>query len=552
MRTKFTFVLLVVLVALLAVAPATAQEGNVFTFGSFGNPVQLDAAVVTDGISFSVITQGCEGLLFFEGSTTNPIPALATSWEASDDGLTWTFSLVENATFHDGTPFNAEAVVWNFQRWRDTSHPAHFAEATFEYYDYMFGGFDGEDFIGSVEATGEFEVTFVLDEANGSFLNTLAMPMFSLASPTAVEAAGAAYGTPEVGFSCTGPFVFEEWISDDRVVLSRNANYWGDNPGNLDTIVFQIIPDNAARFAALQAGAIDAFEQPNVEDLPAIEASDEMYLQMRGPLNIMYLAFNYRIQEFQDARVRRAVSMAMDRQAIAEAFYPPGAIPASTMLPPSLWGYNPDIPFTEYDPEGAMALLAEAGYPDGISEVNVLGLDDNGLVTDEVVDTIALDLFFQPVTRPYNPDGEAIGEAMVSFLADIGIQANLAAVGDWAVYLERRGAGDLIGLYQLGWTGDNGDPDNFLGYFFGQVDRSAPQEGYMYFPELAAILQEARILSSQAEREPLYQQAEQILYDETGRLWIAHTGVPLAFANRVSGYVTNPLGTEHYKFVSVE
>lgn len=551
MRTKFTFVLLMVLVAMLAVVPVTAQDGNVFTFGAFGNPIQLDAAVVTDGISFRIINQGCEGLLTFDGSSTNPAPLLAQSWEASEDGLTWTFSLVEGATFHDGTPFNADAVVWNFDRWRTTTHPQHFEEAAFEYYEYMFGGFDGADFVESVEATGEFEVTFVLAEPNGSFLNTLAMSMFTFASPTAVEANGPAYGTPAVGYVCTGPFTFNEWVSDDRVVLDRNADYWGDNPGNLDTIVFQVIPDNAARFAALQAGAIDAFEQPNVEDLDAIESSEDTYLQMRGPLNVMYLAFNYRIQEFQDARVRRAVSMAMDRQAIVEAFYPQGAIAATTMIPPSLWGFNGDIPATEYDPDGAMALLAEAGFPDGISEVNILGVDDNGFVTDEVVDTIELDLFFQPVTRPYNPDGEAIGEAMVSFLADVGIDANLASAGDWAAYLDRRANGDLVGLYQLGWTGDNGDPDNFLGYFFGAVDTSQPREGYYFNEELAAVLQEARAMTDQASREPLYQQADAIIYEETGRIFIAHTGVPLAFSSRVSGYVTNPLGNEFFKFVSV-
>jgi peptide/nickel transport system substrate-binding protein len=552
MRTKFTYLLLFVLAVMLAVTPVAAQDGNIFTFGTFGNPVQLDAAVVTDGISFRVINQGCEGLLTFDGSTTNPAPLLASSWEASEDGLTWIFTLVENATFHDGTPFNAEAVVWNFSRWRDTSHPAHFEEAAFEYYEYMFGGFDGDDFVASVEATGEFEVTFVLAEPNGSFLNTLAMSMFTFASPSAVEAAGPAYGTPEVGYVCTGPFVFDEWISDDRTVLQRNADYWGEISGNLDTIVFQVIPDNAARFAALQAGAIDGFEQPNVEDIESIENADDLYIEMRGPLNVMYLAFNYRIQEFQNPLVRQAISLAMDRAAIAEAFYPPGAVAANTMIPPSLWGYNADIGTPTYDPDAAMALLAEAGYPDGISEVNVLGVDEDGFVTDEVVDTIPLDLFFQPVTRPYNPDGEAIGEAMVSFLADIGIESNLASAGDWATYLDRRANGDLIGLYQLGWTGDNGDPDNFLGYFFAQVDESQPREGYYYNPELAQLLQEARAMTSQEEREPLYQQADLIIYEETGRIFVAHTGVPLAFNNRVSGYITNPLGNEFYKFVSVE
>lgn len=542
----FTALLLIV-----AVVPAMAQEDvNTFTFGTFGNPVELDSAVVTDGVSFRVTTQGCESLLAYDGSTTNPIPSLASSWEASEDGLTWVFQLEEGVTFHDGSDFTAEDVVWNFTRWQFDDAPGHFEEESFTYYDYMFGAGE-ESFVESVEATGDLEVTFTLNTPNGGFLNTLAMPMFALSSPEAVEAAGPAYGSPEVGFVCTGPFEFGEWITDERVVLNRYADYWGDFPGNVDRIVFQMIPDSAARFAALQAGEIDAFEQPNVEDLETIESSDDFYIQMRGPLNILYLAFNYRVQEFRNPLVREAISKAMDRQAIVDAFYPEGAIPAATMLPPSLWGFNPDIAAEEYDPEGAMELLAEAGYPDGFSEVNILGVDEDGNITDEVVDTIPLTLYYQPVQRPYNPDGEAIGEAQVSFLAQIGIEAELTTF-EWGAYLDANDNGELLGLYQLGWTGDNGDPDNFLGYFFINVDEPDPSAAFYQNEELASLLREARALTSQEEREPLYQQAEQILADDVGRLFIAHTGVPLAFSSCVSGYVTNPVATELYKFVNVD
>jgi peptide/nickel transport system substrate-binding protein len=273
---------------------------------------------------------------------------------------------------------------------------------------------------------------------------------------------------------------------------------------------------------------------------------------MRGPLNALYLAFSYRIQEFRDPNVRRAISMAMDRQGIVDAYYPPGAIPAATMIPPTLWGYNSDIPVTPFDTEGAKALLAEAGYPDGFSEVHVLGVDENNMVTDEVVDTIPVQLFYQPVQRPYNPDGQGIGDAMVSGLAAIGIDAVLADVGDWSAYLEARANGELLGMYQLGWTGDNGDPDNFLGYFYADTETPKLAEGYYMDPPVAELLQTARVMTDQAEREPLYQQAEQLQYDSTARVYIAHTGVPLAFRSRVSGYVTNPLATEHFKFVTVE
>ncbi len=546
-------VLLVVLlvVGMIPALPATAQGGNVFTFGEYGNAVALDPAVVTDGISFRVTVQGCEPLLFFDGETTNPIPGLAQSWTVNEDGTVWTFKLVENATFHDGTPFNAEAVVYNFERWRFTDHPTHFPELTFEYYDYMWGGFDDnpERIIDKVEATGEYEVTFTLTSPYGSMLNTLAMPMFAISSPAAIEAAGAAYGTPEVGYSCTGPYKFVEWVSDDHITLVRNENYWGEIPGNVDTIIYRVIPNAAARLAALQSGAIDGFEGPNVEDIPTIESSDNMYVQYRPSMNVFYLAFSYRVKEFRNPLVRQAIAMAINRQEIVDAFYPPGAVVATTMLPPSLWGYNPDVPAWEYDPEGAKALLAEAGYPNGFSEVTLLGVDENNMVTDEEVGTMPLTLYFMPVQRPYNPDGQGIGEAMASYLADIGLNVTLGQVGDWSAYLAARSNGELTGLYQLGWTGDNGDPDNFLGYFYASQPK--PSEGYYYNPEVAQLLQQARAMTDQAEREPIYQRVDAMMHDEVARLYIAHSRVPLAFSNRVSGYIANPLATEHFKFVSV-
>ncbi len=550
MRKLSLLIVVALLVAMVPTISTGAQDLNTFTFGTFTNPVQLDPAVVTDGVSFRVATQGCEALLFYDGSTTNPVPGLARDWDVSDDGRVWTFYLEEGVTFHDGTPFNAEAVKYNFDRWRLTDHPTHNEELTFEYFDYMWNGFDENSLINSVEATGEYEVTITLKEPYGSMLNTLAMPMFAIASPAAIEAAGAAYGTPEVGYSCTGPYKFVEWVSDDHVTLERNEDYWGEFPGNVDQIIFRVIPDAAARYAALQSGQIDAFEQPNVEDLEAIEASDDMYILMRGPLNVLYLAFNYRVQEFRDPLVREAIAVALDRQAIAEAFYPPGAIPAATMLPPTLWGHNDELPVREYNPDRARELLAEAGYPDGFSEVTILGVGENNMVTDEVVDTMPLTLYYQPVQRPYNPDGEGIGEAMTSYLADVGLEAELGSVGDWSAYLDARANGELLGLYQLGWTGDNGDPDNFLGYFFANQIKAA--EGYYHNPEVDELLLRARTLTSQEEREPIYEEVERIMYEEVGRIYIAHTGVPLAFRARVSGYVTNPVATEHYKFVTVE
>jgi peptide/nickel transport system substrate-binding protein len=542
---------LALLALLVMIAPAAAQSGNVFTFGEFGNPVSLDTAIVTDGISFRAAEQGCEPLVHFVNETTNVGPGLATDWTVSEDGLTWTFNLVENATFHDGTPFNAEAVKWNFDRWRFTDHPQHFPEQVFEYYEAQWGGFDDASLITNVEVTGEYQVTFTLSSPLGAFLNNMAMVMFAIHSPAAVEAAGVNYGSPEVGYSCTGPYTFVEWVPDAQVILERNPNYWGEIEGNVDTIVFKTIPDNAARLAALQAGEIDAFEGPNVEDLPTIEAAENLYLDYRPPFNTFYIAFNYRIQEFRDPLVRQAISLAINRQELADAFYG-AALVANTMNPPSIGiGFNPNVS-TPYDPDMARELLAQAGYADGLSEVNVLGVDEAGNVTDEVVDTIPVQLYYMPVARPYNPDGQGIAVAVQGYLDAVGITSELASAGDWSSYLAARRDGALLGLYQLGWTGDNGDPDNFIGYFFADAASPLAREGFYQNAEVGAKLMEARTIVDSAQRDMLYQEAEQLMADESARVYVAHNQVPLAFSDRVSGYITNPLGFELFRYVSVQ
>ncbi len=555
MKKRMGWLFTGVLVAAFLLVPlggAFAQEEPVtFIFGRGGDSVQLDPAVVTDGESFRVTNQGCESLLGYDRETTNVIPRLAESWESNEDGTVWTFYLRQGVTFHDGTPFNADAVVFNFERWRFTDNPYHFAEQAFEYYDYMWGGFDDDSIIESVEAVDEYTVRFTLKEPLAPILANLAMPMFSIASPTAIQEYGADYGTPDVGYVCTGPYKFVEWVTDDHITLERYEDYWGEIEGNVERIIIRVIPDNSARFAALQAGEIHAMEQANIEDLQIAEESDDMYVLTRPALNTAYLAFNYRIQEFRDVRVREAISLAIDRQAIVDAFYGQYGEVANQFLPPVIWGRNEDIPEPEYNPERARELLAEAGFPDGFSEVHVLAVDEetNQVIEDELVDTIPVRLYWMPIVRFYYPDPEGIAQAMASYLADIGIEVELTQAGDWATYLAARREGELLGLYQLGWGGDNGDPDNFLCYFFCGIPK--PEEGYYDNPEVEELLMTARVTPDQDARADLYSQASWLLYEDVARLWIAHNRTPLIFSNMVEGYIPNAVGTDLYRFVTI-
>jgi peptide/nickel transport system substrate-binding protein len=547
------------------------MEPVTFIFGRGGDSVQLDPAIVTDGESFRVTGQCLEPLYQYGQGSTTPVPALATECTANEEATEWTCSLREGVTFHDGTPFNADAVIYNFERWRFTDHPEHFESQVFEYYEYMWGGFDDSSYITSVEAVDDLTVKFTLSVPLGPFMANLAMDMFAISSPAAVEAAGEDYGTPAAGCTGTGPFKFVEWVEGDHITVEANDEYWGGRP-KVDQIVWRVIPDDSARFLALQAGDIHGLEVAVTEDLATAEADPNMYVQTRPALNTGYLAFNYKIEEFNDPKVREAVAHAINRPGLVENFLGSYGEVATNFLPPLIWGHNDAVEDWTYDPELSKQLLADAGFPDGLSEVTIAEdiTDAEGNVTYAAGDKIPLTLYYMPVSRFYYPSPKEIGEAMAADLANAGMNATLELAGDWSTYLGLRREGQLVGLYQLGWGGDNGDPDNFQNYFFGfggadKVDADgvaiddpaawvkAPErrEGWYANTEIAYLLYQASILPDQASRQVIYEQVEQLMHDDITRLWIDHYNTPLIFSSAVSGYIPQPVGADYYEFVEL-
>jgi len=524
--------------------PPPPAEPVTFIFGRGGDSVQLDPAVVTDGESFRVTGQILEALLQYEDGGTTVIPSLATDYSVSDDGLEWTINLREGVKFHDGTDFNADAVVVNYERQWKTDHPLHFETQVYEYWEYMFNGFDEDCLITGVEAVDDLTVKITLKEPLAPLLANLAMDIFAISSPAALEEHGADYGMPTVGAVGTGAFKFVEWVEDDHITVEANEDYWGGAP-TIDRIIWRVIPDDSARYLALKAGDIDALEQANVEDLKDAEVDPNLYVEAIG-LNTGYLGFNYHIKELQDPKVREAVFHAIDREALREAFYGDYGQVASTFLHPSMWG-RPDIEDWTYDPDLAKELLAEAGFPDGLKEVTN---EDTGEVGP-------LKLYYMPVTRFYYPSPKEIGEAMAADLAKVGIETELYLEGDWAAYLGERREGRLYGLYMLGWGGDNGDPDNFLNYFFGglsapgQVKEPDQREGWYANQEVADLLYQAATEPDQAKRAPLYEEVERLLHEDRARLWIIHNDTPRVLSSKISGFQVQPVGADKYEGVVI-
>jgi peptide/nickel transport system substrate-binding protein len=539
---------------LTACAPKEATEASedldIFIFGRGGDSVRLDPALVTDGESFRVTGQLLEPLYQYDQGSTVPVPALAEECLPNDDATVWECKLREGVKFHDGTDFNADAVVYNFERWRFTDNPQHWDSMVFEYYEYMWGGFDDASMITDISALDEFTVQFTLSDPLAPFLANLAMDMFAISSPAAIDAAGEDYGTPNVGAVGTGPFKFVSWEEGNQIVIEANADYWGGAP-KVDQIVFRVIADDSARFLALQAGDIHGLEQAVVEDLQTAEAAEDLYVLTRPALNTAYLSFNYKIVEFQDKNVRLAVEYALDKAGLVGNFYGDYGEVATNFLPPLIWGHNASIEDRGFDPDYAKELLAEAGFPDGLSEVTIAEdiLDVEGNVVYAAGDKVPLRLYYMPVTRFYYPSPEEIGQAMAANLNEAGIEVELYLEGDWPTYLDARSNGLLVGLYMLGWGGDNGDPDNFLGYFFGAGEEPMAKEGWYQNAELAQLLKDAAVATSREEREVMYGQAEQMLYDDVARVWVAHNNTPLIFSSSIDGYIPQPVGADYFEFV---
>ena len=352
------FACFVVLALHMTVASAIGQT---FVFGAQGEPVQLDPAVITDGISGRITRQIYDGLVKYKGATTEVEASLAQAWEVSPDGKVWTFTLRRNVKFHDGTPFDAKAVVWNFERWWKTTHPQHDnqvkAGQTFEYWEGQFGGFDDKSIVTKVEATGSHTMRVTLKDPQAPFLANLAMFTFDIASPTAVEKWGTEFGKHPVG---TGAYKLVEWKPNQEVVLEANPDYWGVKP-KVKRVVVRNIKDNSQRLGALKAGEIHGMEGLNPDDVAVVKRDPNLQVLLRPTNTTGYIAFNYKVKEFQDKRVRQAFAYAINRGAIVDALYGGTGMAATQFQPPPLWGYNKDLKGYEYSPAKAQELLKEAG-----------------------------------------------------------------------------------------------------------------------------------------------------------------------------------------------
>jgi dipeptide transport system substrate-binding protein len=507
---------------LLGTIGMTAQAQSL-VYCSEGSPEGFDPALYTAGTTFDASSHPIYNRLSeFKTGTTEAIPGLAESWDVSEDGKTVTFKLRQGVKFHSNdmfTPtrdFNADDVIFSFDRQGNPENPYFTVSGgTYEY----FGSMSMPELIESIEKVDDYTVVFNLTRPEAPIIANMAMDFASIVSKEYADAMMAA-GTPEMLNQApigTGPFSFQAYQKDAVIRYLRNDAYWGDK-AKVESLIFAITPDASVRYQKIQAGECHVMAYPNPADVQAMkDAADIVVMEQEG-LNVGYLAYNTKVAPFDNANVRKALNMAIDKQAIIDVVFQGSGEIAKNAIPPTMWSYADSIVDDAYDPEAAKAALEAEGVKD-----------------------LTMKIWAMPVQRPYNPNARRMAELMQEDFSKVGVTVEIVSY-EWGEYLERSKAEDRDGAVLLGWTGDNGDPDNFLAVLLGCDAVGGSNRAQWCNEEFDALIQKAKVLPTQAERSDLYEQAQVIFKDQAPWATIAHSIVYMTMRPEVEGYIVHPLG----------
>jgi dipeptide transport system substrate-binding protein len=507
----------------MTMALAAGAHAKTLVYCSEGSPEGFTPAPYTSGTTFDASSrQLFNRLVEFGRGTTEIVPALAESWEVGNGGLEYTFHLRKGVKFHttkDFTPsrdFNADDVLFSIGRQKDESHP--YYKISGGQYEY-FVGMDMANIIKSIDKVDDSTVKFVLSKPEAPFIANMAMDFASITSAEYADKMMAA-GTPDqtdltpVG---TGPFQLVGYQKDSQIRYQAHPGYWaGKAP--IDRLIFAITPDPSVRYQKLKANECQVMPYPNPADVEAMSKDPDINLMQQEGLNVGYLAFNTEKAPFTDKRVRQALNMAINKQAIIDVVFQGAGKAAKNPIPPTIWSYNDAVQDYPYDPEKAKAMLAEAG---------VSGLKTN--------------IWAMPVQRPYNPNARRMAELIQADWAKVGVEAEIVSF-EWGEYLKRSKLGEHDTVL-LGWTGDNGDPDNFLYVLLGceAAKDSANRARWCHKP-FDDLLLAAKATADVAERTKLYEQAQVIFKEEAPWVTIAHSVVFKPVRKEVIDFRIDPFG----------
>lgn len=452
------------------------------------------------------------------------VPSLAENWDISDDGLEYTFHLRQGVKFHNGNDFTAEDVAYTFHRMLTVE-----GGVNTEFIDQIKGANEllaGEtDTLEGVEVVDDYTIKVTLKEPFAGFLASISSPGVSIYDSEATEAAGDQFGMDPAVTVGTGPFEFSSWSFNNQLVLTRNEDYW-KGASKLPGVVIKIIPDTETQSMMFESGELDILDLDYAAD--SVDRFTETYPDqiVQGPrVGIVYFTMNFNKEPFQDVRVRKAVQMSIDRQAILDALYGGRGQVEQGIFPHGLIGFNSDQEEIKYDPEAAKALLAEAGYADGF---------DMEIAADSSAsDTMTMSL-----------------EIVSDQLAEVGIRAEIKNY-DESTWLETRKSGEL-GSFMSTWSADYNDPDNFIYTFFGNEEKTKIRSINYPDTEVMARVAKARTIVNEDERLAEYKALEEKIVHEDAAWVPMFSRLHLfALSKRVEGFAPLWSGLSDQLFYNV-
>ena len=509
--------------ASLMLMGAAGVQAKTLVFCSEGSPEGFNPAFYTAGTTFDASSRAIYNrLVEFERGTTKIGPALAEKWEVSADGLEYTFHLRKGVKFQttkEFTPtrdFNADDVVFSFKRQLDKDHPYHkVSGGAYEY----FNGMSMPDLLKDIVKVDDYTVKFVLNRPEAPMIANLGMDFASIFSAEYADKMMAA-GSPEVIDQMpvgTGPFQLVAYQKDAVIRYKAHPDYWAGK-ALIDNLVFAITPDASVRYQKLKAGECHVMPYPNPADLEAMSKDPEITLLQQEGLNVGYLAYNTLMAPFDNPKVRKALNKAINKEAILDAVFQGAGKIAKNPIPPTIWSYNDAVEDDTYEPAAAQKMLEEEG---------VTGLKMN--------------IWAMPVQRPYNPNARRMAELIQADFAKVGVEAEIVSY-EWGEYLKRSKEKDRDGAVLLGWTGDNGDPDNFLAVLLGCDAVGGANRAMWCYQPFEDLIQKAKIVSDPAERTKLYEQAQVVFKEQAPWATIAHSIVFKPVRKEVVDFKIDPFG----------
>ncbi|HYL81981.1 MAG TPA: ABC transporter substrate-binding protein, partial [Candidatus Acidoferrum sp.] len=418
---------------------AGAQAPKTLVIAIGADQTGMDPQTVQNNESGFVMSTIYDSIVNYKPGSSEVGPGLAESWTISSDGKVYTFKLRRGVNFHDGTPMNARTVAEDLDRAINPNNPCYVLNRKVDTYDdFTFGSVKDGNVV-KMDVPDEYTLRFTLPKPNAPFLSSLAMVWQGIVSPAATKQYNCDAGQHPVG---TGPFKFVEAVRNDHITVDANPNYWGGKP-KVDRIIFRIIPESATRVLALERNEVQILADVLPADYARIEKNSALKLYRQAGLTILGVAMSNDLGPFKDKRVRQAMNYAVDKEAINKGLYG-GATTSSQGIPSVLWGYAKNVQPYPYDVNKAKALLKDAGYPNGFSTEMIVSANPRG----------------------YNPIGGAkLGEAVQSYLTKVGVNVKISQY-EWGAYLDKFRHTPWEGFAIAGWSGDKGDPDNFLGDLF--------------------------------------------------------------------------------------